>query len=125
MNSTDPKFIALQFNEYINQQNLRGLTGLMMEDHRFIDRAGTVVIGKDSMTKAWVRFFELFPEYCNTFDRVASHRNLVILYGYATWKKGEEPDHALWTATIQDDLVAEWRIYEDTKDNWEKLALRR
>jgi len=33
----DPKLIALQFNEFINQQNIPGLTILLMEDHRFID----------------------------------------------------------------------------------------
>jgi len=124
MNSTDPKLITLQFNEYINQQNVRGLTGLMTEDHRFIDRAGTVVSGKDSMTKTWVRFFELFPEYCNTFERVESHGNLVILHGYATWKKGDAPDHAIWTATIENDLVAEWRIYEDSEENKKKFNLK-
>ena len=46
MNSTDPKLIALQFNEHINHQNIRGLSDLMTEDHRFIDRAGWSSVGK-------------------------------------------------------------------------------
>jgi predicted SnoaL-like aldol condensation-catalyzing enzyme len=82
-----------------------------------------MVSGKESMTSAWIRFFELFPEYQNTFERVETHNNLVILYGYATWKKGDAPDHAIWTATIENDLVAEWRIYEDTEDNKKKFNL--
>jgi predicted SnoaL-like aldol condensation-catalyzing enzyme len=110
MGSIDPKQIALQFNECINTQNICGISDLMTEDHRFIDRAGMMVSGKESMTNAWIRFFELFPEYQNTFERVETHNNFVILYGHATWKKGDDPDHAIWTATIENDLVAEWRI---------------
>jgi len=123
MNAPDPKIIALQFNEFINQQNIPGLTCLMTEDHRLIDRAGTVVNGKGKTTEAWVRFFEFFPEYRNTFTRVESNGNLFIMYGYATWKKGEAPDYAIWTARIEDDLVAEWRIYEDSLENKEKFNI--
>ena len=123
MNAPDPKIIALQFNETINQQNIRGLTSLMTEDHRFIDRAGLIVSGKNNLTEAWIRFFELFPEYRNTFTDVKSNGNLIILFGYATWKKGEAPDHVIWTAIIKDDLVAEWRIYEDSEENKEKFKV--
>jgi predicted SnoaL-like aldol condensation-catalyzing enzyme len=122
VSSVDPQQVALQFNEHINHQNVHGISDLMTENHRFIDRAGEVVSGKGSMVLAWTRFFESFPEYHNTFERVESRGNLVILYGYATWSKGEVPDHAIWTATIENGLVAEWRIYEDTEKNREKLA---
>ncbi len=123
MNSVDPKLTALQFNEYINRQDIEGLSGLMTEDHTFIDRKGHVDKGKGSMTKGWIDFFESFPDYRNTFERVQSEGNLVVLYGYATWEKGADPDYAIWTATIEDDLVAEWRIYEDTEENRRALLL--
>jgi hypothetical protein len=61
MGTMDPKLIALQFNRCINSQNIHGISNLMTEDHRFIDRAGMMVSGKESMTSAWIRFFELFP----------------------------------------------------------------
>lgn len=121
MAASDPKQIALQFNKYINQQNIHGLTSLRTDEHQFIDRGDNLVRGKEIMTDAWVRFFDLFPEYRNTFERVESCGNLVILYGYATWKKGEAPDHAIWTATIENDLVAEWSIYENTEENRKKF----
>ncbi len=38
MNLKDPKLTALQFNEYINNQDIQGLTNLMTKDHLFIDR---------------------------------------------------------------------------------------
>lgn len=123
MNLKDPKLIALQFNEYINNQDIKGLASLMTEDHTFIDREDEVYRGKETMTKGWMEFFQAFPEYRNTFIRVESQADLVILIGYATWSKGSQPDYAVWTAIIRDDLVAEWRIYQDTEENRRKLKI--
>ena len=123
MNTVDPKLIALQFNEFINRQDIVGLTGLMTGGHTFIDRKGEVDEGKESMTKGWMSFFESFPDYRNTFESVHSRGALVVLYGYATWEIGGDPDYAIWTAKIENDLVAEWRIYEDTEENRAKFNL--
>jgi ketosteroid isomerase-like protein len=123
MNSVDPKLTALQFNECINRQDIDGLSSLMTDDHQFVDRAGEIVKGKDAMTRGWIEFFDSFPEYNNTFLRVDSHENRVVLYGYATWSMGSESDYAIWTATIENDLVAEWRIYEDSEENKRHLGL--
>lgn len=46
MNTKDPKLIALQFNECINKQDIKGLSSLMTDDHTFIDRAGVIDIRK-------------------------------------------------------------------------------
>jgi hypothetical protein len=96
----------------------------MTEDHRFIDRAGEEVIGKERMLHGWREFFELFPEYQNVFEKVERNRNLVILYGYVIWRTSEAPDRAIWTATIENNLVAAWHIYEDTQENREKFTSR-
>jgi len=123
MNTVDTKLTALQFNEYINRQDINGLSGLMTEDHMFIDRDDNVDKGKVSMTKGWSDFFKSFPDYKNTFIRVQSEGNLVVIYGYAIWQKGGEPDYVIWTAKIENDLVVEWRIYKDTQDNKKKFGL--
>lgn len=123
MDSVDPKLIALQFNEYINRQDIEGLASLMTEGHAFIDRKGAVDEGKATMIKGWIDFFRSFPEYRNTFERVQSQGDLVILYGYATWKEGGDPDYAIWTARIEGGLVAEWRIYEDIVENRQAFNL--
>ncbi|MFX0117467.1 MAG: nuclear transport factor 2 family protein [Candidatus Hodarchaeota archaeon] len=123
MNTKDPKLIALQFNECINNQDIEGLSDLMTEDHTFIDRKGEVDKGKKVMTKGWTDFFKQFPDYQNFFPRVESRNNLVIIIGYAKWTKDAENDHAIWTAKIEDDRVAEWRIYEDTAENRQKFNI--
>ena len=123
MNSKDPKLTALQFNEYINNQDIKGLSGLMTEDHTLIVREGDVVKGKESNTKGWIDFFNQFPDYKNIFTRVESQDNLVIIIGYAIWSKEPSEDHVIWTAKIEDDLVAQWRIYADTEENRKKFSI--
>lgn len=123
MNSTDPKLTVLQFNECINKQDIAGLSSLMTEDHIFVDREGNGDKGKDAMTKGWQGFFEMFPEYKNTFIRVQSQDDLVVIYGFAVRKKDAELDYVIWTAKIENDLVAEWRIYKDTEENKKKFNL--
>ena len=83
MNTKDPKLTVLQFNEYINKQDINGLSNLMTENHTFVDRTGKVDKGKESMTKGWIEFFGSFPDYKNNFNRVESRGNLVISIGYA------------------------------------------
>lgn len=123
VNTKDPKLTALQFNEYINNHDIEGLSRLMTEDHTFIDRKGEVDKGKESMTKGWIEFFENFPYYKNTFNRVESRGNVVILFGYAYWSDKNKYDPAIWTARIENDLVAEWRIYEDTVENRKRFKI--
>lgn len=123
MNKKDPKLTALQFNEYINNQDIKGLTSLMAEDFTFIDIPGKVEKGKELMTKNWISFFEDFPDYKNIFTRVESRDNFVILIGYSTCSYKPLDGPAIWTATIEDDLVAKWQIFEDTEDNRKKLNI--
>ena len=125
MKFSDPKIVALLFNEHINNQNLLALSNLMSEKHRFIDRKGNIVDGKKNMIESWAKFFIMFPEYKNSFNRIESRGNLVVLYGYAKWKKDDDPDYAIWTATIENDHVAEWRIYENSEANQKFFNLGR
>ncbi|MFX0022820.1 MAG: hypothetical protein ACFE9S_10860 [Candidatus Hermodarchaeota archaeon] len=117
----DPKLIALQFNEYISNQDIEGLSSLMTEDHIFIDRANEQY---EDMVNGWKEFFNKFPTYKNHFHKVESRGSLVFLLGYAKWSKDSlEKDYAIWTAKIENDLVSEWRIYEDTEENRKLLEL--
>ena len=123
MNRRDPKLTALLFNECINARDLEGLAALMTEDHAFVDRNDDRHEGKDYMSKGWKSFFGEFPDYRNTFSRIQSVNDLVVVRGYAEWTAGGERDHVIWTATIRDDLVAEWRVLEDTEANRRLLGL--
>lgn len=117
MKARDPKLTALLFNECINNQDVEGLSRLMSDDHTLIVREGVVVRGKEANKKGWNSFFRTFPGYKNTFGRVESKDNLVIIVGHAFWSEAEPYDPVIWTAKIEGDRVAEWRIYDDTEAN--------
>ena len=123
MNKKDPKLIVLQFNECINHQDIDGLTDLMTEDHVFIDSSNDVHEGKEFMVKGWIDFFNSYPDYVNHFLIVESRDNLVLVIGLSTCSHKSLDGPALWTAKIENDLVAEWRVYLDTPENREKLHL--
>jgi ketosteroid isomerase-like protein len=94
MPKPSPKQTALRFNDCINRQDIDGLSSLMTEDHTFIDRENGVYTGKERMKKGWTEFFESFPDYRNTFERVQTQGDLVVIYGYAIWEKGGDRDYA-------------------------------
>jgi hypothetical protein len=115
--SKDPKLIALLFNECVNNRDVVGLAELMTEDHTFIDREGKSGQPKDAMVRAWRDFFGMFPGYKNTFTRIQSRGEFVIILGFAYWSEEKPYDPVIWTATIRDDHVKEWRVYADTESN--------
>ena len=123
MSERDPKLIALQFNECINRQDLDGLAELMTEDHTFIDREGKTGHPKEAMVQGWRNFFGMFPEYRNTFTRIQSIDNHVTILGFAYWSDEEPYDPVIWTATIVDDRVQEWRVHADTEANRKRFEL--
>jgi hypothetical protein len=124
MKFRDPKIIALQFNEYINTQNIQGITSIMAEDYTFIPISGKVEEGKELNIKGWKSFFDSYPDYRNIFTRVESRNNTVILIGYSTCSYEPLDGPAIWVATIKNDLVSVWQIYEDTEDIRKKLGIK-
>jgi len=72
MNKDEQKAIVLQFNEYINKQNIDGLATLMTDDHIFIDSDNHIIHGKGKSLEAWREFFKLFPDYRNALKLRAS-----------------------------------------------------
>ncbi len=117
MNAKDPKLIALLFNESINSHDVDGLAALMTEDHPFIDRELNTGHPKDAMVRGWRDFFQMFPRYKNTFTRIQSRDNRVVILGWAYWSEEQPYDPVIWTAIIVGDLVREWRVYADTETN--------
>jgi hypothetical protein len=129
MNTRDPKLIVLQYNEYINNQDIKGLSNLISKDSIFIDRNGAKIPNwfKDRNGNeiiGWEGFFKDWPTYKNIFTRVESRDNLVIVIGYALWSEdSKEEDHIIWTAKIENDLVVKWQIFEDTEENRKNLDI--
>ena len=83
-NQKEPQQIALQFNAYINRQDVAGLAHLMSDDHVFSDSSSGVCRGKDAMLQAWREFFAAYPDYKNHFSLVRARGALVLIAGHST-----------------------------------------
>jgi hypothetical protein len=123
MESQELISIVNKFNHCINNQDLEGLSDLMSEDHLFIDRDGKSHGPKSFMVDGWKRFFKMFPEYKNTFEKFNTIEDRVYVLGFAYWTKDEPYDPVIWMAKIEQHLIKEWQIYVDTPENREKFRL--
>jgi len=119
----DPKIIALQFNDCINDRDIDGLGQLMTDDHTFIDTEGRQDKGKEHCLTCWQEFFQTFPDYKNIFETITTKVNLITMTGYSTCSDKRLSGPAIWTATIRDYKVAEWHVYTDTDDNRQRLGI--
>ncbi|MCW3980306.1 MAG: nuclear transport factor 2 family protein [Candidatus Bathyarchaeota archaeon] len=123
MDSFDVMMVALNFNVKINERDIDGLVALMTADHTFIDIPGEVHKGKDVMRKGWREFFKKFPDYRNVFTRVIVSNNIVVILGHSTCSYNQLDGSSIWTAKVHDGRVSEWRVYEDTASNRQKLGI--
>ncbi|MDX1417018.1 MAG: nuclear transport factor 2 family protein [Candidatus Promineifilaceae bacterium] len=119
----DPKLIALLFNECINNRDIDGLAALMTADHVFIDSSDEVQQGKETMIQGWEDFFAQYPDYRNHFSLIKSEGNLVTISGYSTCSFAPLNGSALWSARVEGNRVAEWRVCLDTPQNRKQLDL--
>jgi SnoaL-like polyketide cyclase. len=115
----DPKIVALQFHDCINNADIEGLSELMTDDHIFIDMANTRIEGKfDAISMAWIPFFRLFPDYQNVIEKVSVKNQTVIMQGYSVCSDERLNNiHVTWVAEIVDNKVSLWQIYPNSEEN--------
>ncbi len=113
----DLEDIALQFVAYINSQDLEGLVSLMSEDFTMTVHKGEPEIGRERMTDGFRGYFSDFPDYRIHVEKVARCGNEIALVGKSTGShvpaEIEEKETVVWIARLEDDVVAEWRIFSD------------
>jgi len=115
--------IVLDFIESINNADIDRVYGLMSNDHLFIDSRGNSMVGNENMKKAWIGYFELFPDYNIEITDTLQNDSLVVLLGYAsgTYKtnnnKLDSTNHwrvpASWKAVFVDKKIKLWQVYAD------------
>jgi ketosteroid isomerase-like protein len=116
--------IVMWFNECINRRDLGRLSGLMTDDHVFIDSANNTISGKERCVEAWRGFFAAFPDYRNHFEHVVLSGSKAVIVGCSVCSDARLAGPALWTANIEGQLIAEWHVYEDTSANRALLGLK-
>ena len=116
MNKEDQRSVVIQFNDYINSQDLDGLSSLMTDDYTLIAH-GDAVPGKEPSLGAWRRFFEACPDYINHFERLESKGDFIAVIGHATCSHEKLNGPALWAVKVRGDKVLEWHVMNDTPEN--------
>ena len=102
---------VVAFNEAINAQDLDGLCALMSADHRFVDSAGTAVVGREACHSAWASFFASFHDYRNVFDQITVvEPGRVVVDGRSECAFEPLRGPARWHATVARGLLVEWRV---------------
>ena len=126
-----PVETILDFIERINQRDADKLSGLMTEDHVFIDSLGQTVRGRDAMRAGWRGYYALCPDYWISHEQILSAGNVVAVFGAAggTIAAGDDlppgnrwRTRAAWLAVVENGLVKEWRVYADNKPVYDILA---
>jgi ketosteroid isomerase-like protein len=115
--------VVMLFNDCINRGDLAGLSDLMTDDHVFIDSANNAISGKTRCVEAWRGFLAAFPDYRNQFERVRPLDGKAIIVGHSVCSDARLAGPAMWTAKVDGQLIAEWRVYEDTSANRALLGL--
>ena len=124
MDNIDPMAIMIRFNECINNRDVHGLSELMTKDHVFIDSSDAIHGGgKEVVISEWRDFFTMYPDYHNHFSEMIAKDEMVIAYGYSTCSFKPLDGPAIWTARVENGLIAEWRVYLDTPENRKKVGL--
>lgn len=115
--------IVLDFIESINSANIDRLYDLMSNDHVFIDSRGNRMVGNDNIKKAWMGYFDLFPDYKIWITDALQNDSIIVLLGYAsgtykTTNKNEDNNNhwkvpASWKAIVVDEKIKLWQVYAD------------
>ncbi len=121
MKLNDPISIVKAFNDCINNQDIAGMASLMHEGHTFIDRDGSSHGPKIIWWKDGSSFLRCSRSIKTLSLRSKLQKTRVFVLGYAYWSEKEPYDPVIWTGKIENNLIAEWRVYEDSAENRKKF----
>jgi limonene-1,2-epoxide hydrolase len=114
--------VVKAFIEAINRQDLPGISGLMAEDHTFVDSEGRVESGRENMAAGWKGYFRMFPDYRIRVDGMLESAAVVAVFGSASGtyngRRGLVPENriempAAWKAVVKDGRIQLWQVYAD------------
>ncbi|MEQ9404616.1 MAG: nuclear transport factor 2 family protein [Cyclobacteriaceae bacterium] len=119
----DAKSIAYTLNDCLNQRDFSALSVMLMDNVTFTGSSNHSIMGKKACIEAWRTFCRLFPDYQSEFEEIVVNGETVSVRGYSTCSNKRMQGPALWSGTIKDGKVYEWRVHHDTTENRVTLGL--
>lgn len=112
--------VIRDFIEAINKQNITQIVMTLSESTIFCNSQGKEITGKENVLRAWMKYFELFPDYTIEVDQTIHNAHTIVILGHAkgSYKNSQkETDQwklpSAWKATIENEKVALWQVYTD------------
>ena len=106
----------------INRRAPSEISGLMTEDHIFVDSGGRIQSGRENMTAGWKEYFRMFPDYEIHVEKMLANESLVAVFGSAAGtyngKRGLVAENriampAAWKAIVANGKIKFWQVYTD------------
>ena len=114
--------VVKAFIAAINRRAPSEISGLMTEDHTFVDSSGSIQSGRENMTAGWEEYFRMFPDYKIQVESILQDKAFVAVFGSASGtyngKRGLVPENriempAAWKAVVENDKIKLWQVYAD------------
>ncbi len=127
---TKPVQITLDFIDAINRNDLDKVTGIMTEDHLFIDLDKEEIYDHKTLVRWWQFYFSHWPEYRICVSELYQHENKVIVIGRTCGSHVEIPvsreyrDTLLWYSEVVDNQIKNWHLHYDTYEARESFGLK-
>jgi len=115
-----PTEVAFAFVDAINSKDIKQLTSLMSENHKFINGDGSEHVGKKQMKEGWKEHLELIPNLTLSVSMHFEEESIVVLIGRSSGtiiQDGElKPVNSwevpcAWRVLVESDKVVEWQLY--------------
>ena len=114
--------VVKAFIAAINRRDPSELSGLMTEDHTFVDSRGGIQSGRENLTAGWKAYFRMFPDYEIQVESLLGDKTLVAVFGSASGtyngRRGLVPENriempAAWKALVENGKIKLWQVYAD------------
>jgi len=120
--TSDEIRVVQAFIAAINRRDPAEMSGLMTEDHTFVDSGGGIQSGREAMTAGWKEYFRVFPDYEIRVENMLGAGALVAVFGSASGtyngRRGLVPENriempAAWKAIVENGKIKFWQVFTD------------
>jgi len=112
--------LIFSFVEAVNNQNITKIVMALSENTLFCNSQGKEIVGKENVIRAWMNYFELFPDYYIEVDHIIENEHTIGILGYSggTYKKSvNDLDKwrlpSAWKVKLNKREIAQWQVYTD------------
>lgn len=111
---------VLNFIQSVNNQSITQIVLSLSEETIFCNSQGKEIRGKDNVLRAWMKYFELFPDYYIDAEHILEKEGVVLITGHSggTYKNLKDDDcrwrlPSAWKVQLENEQIILWQVYTD------------